>query len=217
MAFIEQVRTNPPASWESLFRDRDRELEHISKILEARDELIVPQSDLFLALRLTPLQEVKVVLLGSDPGGDYEASPLAYSSNGRLVSVFFQELKRSIPGFREPDSYDLTPWARQGVLLLNTCLTSDLGKAGAHRGLWHPFVIPLLELVVRTNPGAVFLLLGDKVGGVVRKQKTISEDAVKLEAPHPSTRSKEEPFLGCNIFAECNKLLRKQGKEPIQW
>lgn len=224
---IDQVRSNPPESWEQVFKECDSELEHISQILERRGNFVPRREDIFNAFRLTRLQDVKVVLLGQDPyhtvvGGQPVACGLSFSVRPDSevppsLKNMYLELSRSIPGFRPPKHGDLRAWASEGVMLLNASLTCDVGKADSHKGFWLPFIIPVLEKIVEVNPGAIFILLGSRPQEVISRQKNLAENVVKLETTHPSPFSANKGFIGSNIFVECNKILGRQQKSPINW
>jgi len=184
-----------------------------------KDIRILPEKDLiFNALKLTPLEKVKVVILGQDPyPTDGQAHGLAFSvPNGQgfpgSLSNIFKEVSRSL-NVRPKDSTDLTRWTEQGVLLLNAILTVQEGRPSSHANKgWEEFTDRVIE-VVNKEQNIVFLLWGNyakaKGNKIDRKKHLV------LTAPHPSPLARG--FVGCNHFRDCNQYLVQHGKEPIDW
>lgn len=181
-----------------------------------------PQEEIFNALTLTLLNEVKVVILGQDPyHGPGQAHGLCFSvrrgvkTPPSLVNIY-KELADDIPGFTIPDHGELTAWAKQGVLLLNTVLTVEQGAANSHQKKgWETFTDSVIQVVNDNTDGVVFLLWGAQAA-----KKGQQVDATRhhvLTAPHPSPLSAYKGFFGCQHFSETNRLLTLQGKSPINW
>ena len=181
-----------------------------------------PASEVFNALTLTPLDNVKVVILGQDPyHGPGQAHGLCFSVQSgvktppSLVNIY-KELAQDIEGFHIPEHGNLTAWAEQGVLLLNTVLTVEQGKAHSHaKWGWETFTDAVIKSVNDTQHGVVFLLWGSHA-----QKKGQSIDTQKhyvLNAPHPSPLSAHRGFLGCRHFSQTNTLLSQQGKTPVNW
>ncbi|MCP5009615.1 uracil-DNA glycosylase [Marisediminitalea sp.] len=181
-----------------------------------------PASEVFNALTLTPLDDVKVVILGQDPyHGPGQAHGLCFSvqpgvkTPPSLVNIY-KELAQDIEGFCIPEHGNLTAWAEQGVLLLNTVLTVEQGKAHSHaKWGWETFTDAVIKSVNDTQHGVVFLLWGSHA-----QKKGQSIDTQKhyvLSAPHPSPLSAHRGFLGCRHFSQTNTLLSQQGKTPVNW
>lgn len=181
-----------------------------------------PASEVFNALTLTPLDNVKVVILGQDPyHGPGQAHGLCFSVQSgvktppSLVNIY-KELAQDIEGFHIPEHGNLTAWAEQGVLLLNTVLTVEQGKAHSHaKWGWETFTDAVIKSVNDTQHGVVFLLWGSHA-----QKKGQSIDTQKhyvLSAPHPSPLSAHRGFLGCRHFSQTNTLLSQQGKTPVNW
>lgn len=176
---------------------------------------------IFNAFWQTPLSEVKVVILGQDPyHGPGQAHGLCFSVSEGVafppsLRNIFQEIQAET-GAPIPTSGDLTRWARQGVFLLNTCLSVRQHQAFSHSGMgWETFTDAVIKAISDTLSGVVFLLWGAPAG---RKAKLI--DATKhyiLTSAHPSPLSAYRGFFGCNHFNLCNTYLTQSGKEPIQW
>ncbi|TCL06824.1 MULTISPECIES: uracil-DNA glycosylase [Sodalis] len=181
-----------------------------------------PQPDVFNAFRYTELATVKVVILGQDPyHGPNQAHGLSFSvrpgvpAPPSLVNIY-KELSADIPGFTIPDHGCLQSWAGQGVLLLNTVLTVEAGKAHSHASLgWETFTDKVIEVLNECREGVVFLLWGShaqKKGGIIDPKRHHI-----LKAPHPSPLSAHRGFLGCKHFSKANAFLIEQGQEPIDW
>ena len=194
------------------------------KLAQARRQNVVyPSSDdVFNAFSFTPLDEVKVVILGQDPyHGPNQAHGLAFSVP-RDVKIppslrnIYKELNNDIQGFCTPDNGDLTHWARQGVLLLNTVLTVEQGKAHSHAKYgWERFTDAVIQAINTYTENVVFLLWGShaqKKGANIDTQRHLV-----LSAPHPSPLSAHRGFFGCHHFSQTNNWLQSRNKTPINW
>ena len=181
-----------------------------------------PREDVFNAFKMTPLEQVKVVILGQDPyHGPNQAHGLCFSVQQgvtpppSLVNIF-KELQQDIPGFSYPDHGCLSHWAEQGVLLLNTVLTVQQGQAHSHAKIgWETFTDKVIEQLNLHCEGLVFLLWGShaqKKGSIVDRNRHCV-----LTAPHPSPLSAHRGFLGCRHFSRANDYLQAQKKRPIDW
>ncbi|NIY48950.1 uracil-DNA glycosylase [Cedecea colo] len=181
-----------------------------------------PQKDVFNAFRFTELGDVKVVILGQDPyHGPGQAHGLAFSVLPGVavppsLSNIYKELQNNFPDFVRPDHGYLESWARQGVMLLNTVLTVEAGKAHSHARLgWETFTDKVIELINQHLEGVVFLLWGShaqKKGSIIDRKRHYV-----LQAPHPSPLSAHRGFLGCGHFAKANEYLIERGLTPIDW
>lgn len=189
---------------------------------EAGKRIYPPAADVFNAFKYTEFDQVKVVILGQDPyHGPNQAHGLCFSVQPgipippSLVNIF-KELARDLPGFTTPSHGCLVHWAQQGVLLLNTVLTVEAGKAHSHAALgWETFTDRVIEALNRHRQGIVFLLWGSHAQ---KKGRIIDRDRHHvLVAPHPSPLSAHRGFLGCGHFSQTNQLLSAQGQEPIDW
>ena len=206
-----------------------KEAEYFSRLMarveserEAGKVIYPPQQDVFNALKYTPLESVKVVILGQDPyHGPDQAHGLCFSvlpgvkTPPSLVNIY-KELATDIDGFVIPEHGTLTGWAEQGVLLLNTVLTVEQGKAHSHaKWGWETFTDAVIDAVNRHQQGVVFLLWGSHAQ---KKGKHIDTSKHHvLSAPHPSPLSAHRGFLGCKHFSQTNQLLSSQNKSPINW
>ena len=189
---------------------------------EYQNHVVYPPADLiFQALHLTPLHEVKVVILGQDPyHNEHQAMGLSFSVEDgvdmppSLVNIF-RELHDDM-GCTMPKSGNLTPWAKQGVLLLNTVLTVRAHQAFSHQGHgWEQFTDAILRAVNAQDRPIVFMLWGTPA-----RQKASMLNNPKhlvLRAPHPSPLSAYRGFFGCRHFSQCNAFLEKNGVSPINW
>lgn len=181
-----------------------------------------PQEDVFNAFNYTELADIKVVILGQDPyHGPGQAHGLSFSVRPEIktppsLANMYKELEQDITGFERPTHGYLLSWARQGVLLLNTVLTVEQGKAHSHAHLgWETFTDKIIAAINEHTEGVVFLLWG---AHAQKKGKII--DAKRhhvLKASHPSPLSAHRGFLGCGHFSQTNELLKQQGHKPIDW
>lgn len=180
-----------------------------------------PGGEIFAAFDATPFEAVKVVILGQDPyHGPGQAHGLCFSVRPGVpvppsLDNIYKELARDI-GFVRPDHGCLLPWARRGVLLLNSVLTVEAGQAGAHQGKgWEGFTDHVVDVLNREREQLVFLLWGSyaqKKGAVIdpRRHRV-------LKAPHPSPLSAHRGFLGCGHFSAANQYLARTGQAPVDW
>ena len=192
---------------------------------EARKTIYPRGNNIFHALDLTPLPDVKVVIIGQDPyHGPGQAHGLCFSVRAgvalppSLINIF-REINEDI-GDSDKQLYDdkgcLVPWAKQGVLLLNSVLTVEQGRAGSHQGRgWETFTDRVVEVLNTEREGLVFLLWG----GYAQKKGAIVDASrhCVLTAPHPSPLSAHRGFFGCRHFSGANACLEAQGKTPIDW
>lgn len=223
----------PPVYWQEVFLKCEDEFVQIQKnIYQLDTQIYYPlKQNLFKAFDLTPLSSVKVVILGQDPyhtmgeNGSPQANGLSFSTSRgckiqpSLANVF-KELKQEYPNFVIPNHGDLTNWAYQGVLLLNSCLTVSPSLPGSHKAIWNGFIGRILEAISAANPNCIYLLWGAKAQFWVKR---IGQKSIKLLASHPSPfsankSSKDSPaFIGCNHFRMANEYLVKMGQQPIDW
>ncbi|MFN3748288.1 MAG: uracil-DNA glycosylase [Sphingorhabdus sp.] len=175
----------------------------------------------FRAMDLTPLDKVRVVILGQDPyHGPGQAHGLCFSVKPgvppppSLVNIY-KELQSDL-GIERPRHGFLEHWAQQGVLLLNSVLTVEMAKAASHQGKgWERFTDAVIRLVNAKEEPVVFLLWG-----AYAQKKAAFVDTSKhlvLKAAHPSPLSAHNGFLGCRHFSKCNAFLESKGLAPIDW
>ena len=181
-----------------------------------------PADDIFNALHLTPLKEVKVVILGQDPyHNEYQAHGLSFSvlPDQREIPPSLQNIYKELHddlGCYIPDNGYLEKWARQGVLMLNTVLTVRAHQANSHQGHgWEQFTDAILEAVNQEDRPIVYLLWGrpaqSKIPMLTNPKHLI------LKAPHPSPLSAYRGFFGCRHFSQANAFLESHGAVPIDW
>jgi uracil-DNA glycosylase len=189
---------------------------------KAAGKTIYPKgAEWFRALDLTPLDKVRVVILGQDPyHGPGQAHGLCFSVKPgvrpppSLLNIY-KELESDL-GLPRPRHGFLESWAKQGVLLLNSVLTVEMAKAASHKGKgWERFTDAVIRLVNdRTDP-VVFMLWG-----AYAQKKAAFVDSSRhlvLKAAHPSPLSAHSGFLGCQHFSKANAFLMAHGQEPIDW
>ena len=184
---------------------------------------VYPKADeIFTAFHLTPLEKVKVVILGQDPyHNEGQAHGLCFSVKPdveippSLVNIY-KELHDDC-GCYIPDNGYLTKWAKQGVLLLNTVLTVRAHQANSHRGIgWEEFTDAAIRILDQQDRPMVFLLWG-RPAQMKKSMLHRNPKHLILEAPHPSPLSAYRGFFGCKHFSQTNEFLKANGLEPIDW
>jgi len=214
-------------TWNEVLNDELKQpyIKELEKFLEKEynEYTIFPPVDLiFEAFRKTPFNNVKAVILGQDPYHKIgQARGLAFSVP-RGITIppslrnIYKALKSDFEDYQIPSHGDLSFWADQGVLLLNTTLTVREGQAGSHQKHgWERFTDKVIQLLSDKREGIVFLLWGNPA-----KEKIKLIDTRKhyiLTTVHPSPLSAHHGFLTCRHFSETNELLRKEGEDPIDW
>ncbi|PJG83845.1 uracil-DNA glycosylase [Caviibacterium pharyngocola] len=181
-----------------------------------------PQNEVFNAFKLTEFDQVKVVILGQDPyHGPNQAHGLAFSVKPGIAPPpslvnMYKELASDIAGFQIPRHGYLVDWATQGVLLLNTVLTVEQGRAHSHANFgWETFTDHVIAVLNAQRENLVFLLWGShaqKKGQFIDRNKHCV-----LTAPHPSPLSAHRGFLGCRHFSQANAYLQAHQLAPINW
>jgi len=186
-----------------------------------RHTVYPPQEDIFNAFLYTPLSRVRVVLLGQDPyPNPGQAHGLCFSVRPGVpwpasLRNIFRELQTDL-GIAPPSHGCLIPWARQGVLLLNTCLTVRAGQPQSHAGQgWEQFTQAVLQTLNACSHPLVFLLWGkaaQKTAAVIDPRRHYL-----LTAPHPSPLSAHQGFFGSRPFSRANAILQQIGLPPVDW
>ncbi len=193
---------------------------------KASGKRIFPKGgEYFHALDLTPLDKVRVVILGQDPyHGEGQAHGLCFSVQRgvrpppSLVNIY-KEMKADL-GIDPPRHGNLTHWAEQGVLLLNAVLTVEMGKAASHQGRgWEKFTDAVIELVARQDRPIVFILWGSYAQKKAAFVKDVSQGGrhLVIRSPHPSPLSAHNGFFGSRPFSRANAFLTENGQTPIDW
>lgn len=191
-------------------------------IEEYKTKTIYPDKhNIFNALKLTAYEEVKVVIIGQDPyHGPNQAHGLSFSVQPRVQTPpsllnMYKELKEDLGCFIPNNGY-LVPWADQGVLLLNAVLTVREGQANSHRNKgWEKFTDKVIELLNEREEPVIFLLWGNNAKE--KGQLITNKHHFILTTVHPSPLSASRGFFGCKHFSKANEILKKIGKEPIDW
>ena len=187
----------------------------------ATHQIFPPSNEIFSAFELTPLSEVKAVILGQDPyHGDGQAHGLCFSVKPDIdippsLKNIYQELHDDL-GCYIPNNGYLVKWAKQGVLMLNTVLTVRAHMANSHRGIgWEEYTDAAIRILNKQDRPIVFILWGSPA-----QQKAKMLDNPKhliLKAPHPSPLSAYRGFFGSKPFSQTNAFLEKNGVSPIDW
>lgn len=195
---------------------------HETVLQEYQTRQIFPEADdLFNAFHLTPLKEVKVVILGQDPYHNIgQAHGLCFSVKPgveippSLVNIY-RELQDDLGCFIPNNGY-LVKWAKQGVLMLNTVLTVRAHQANSHRGIgWEEFTDAAIRILNEQDRPIVFILWGRPAQ--LKKSMLHNPKHLILEAPHPSPLSSYRGFFGSKPFSKTNTFLQNHGLEPIDW
>lgn len=179
-----------------------------------------PSNEVFAAFRFSPFAKTKVVLLGQDPyHGDGQAHGLSFSVKDGIkhppsLRNIFKELESDV-GASKPESGDLSPWANQGVLLLNTVLTVRKSEANSHRKKgWEKFTDAVIRSLNNHTNRIVFILWGSPAH---KKEKLIDSKHRLIKSVHPSPLSAHRGFFGSRPFSRTNELLVESGQTPIDW
>lgn len=219
----------PPYSWERLFQKKAfEELKLISTILDNKEKAyghyIPAKIDIFRAFDLCPIHKVNVVIFGQDPyhqilpDGKPRAQGLAFSVSKddeipSSLSNIFKEISEDI-GTTDFFHGDLTSWAKQGILLLNTCLTVQPHLPKSHGKFWLSFVKKVIRELAVVNKDCIYVLWGNEAKSL---KKFIEGTPPILEAAHPSGLSYSRGFRGCKHFSQINQILHSQNKKSIDW
>ncbi len=222
------ARVQMPEDWKQALSgaltstNMDKIRDFLRQAYQAGKSIYPPASQMFHAFNLTPLSHVKVVILGQDPyHGAGQAMGLSFSVPKTIpkppsLTNILKEMAADI-GTTAPRHGDLTYWAQQGVLLLNSSLTVEEGSAGSHQKVgWESFTDAVIDAVNQQTEHTVFILWGSKA-----KQKGKFIDTQKhlvLSAVHPSPLGANRGgFFGTKPFSKTNDYLRQHGKVPIDW
>jgi uracil-DNA glycosylase len=224
-----------PEGWEPLFKEADSELYNISEMIEEeikKGYRIVPDKENILRIfyEMDP-RDVSVCIIGMDPypqlllNNKPRAQGLSFSVSkedvipGSLMNMFKEILNNypDTPQERIPKNGDLIKWVKQGVMLLNVCLTCRLNESNSHAkyDLWHPFISKFLKFMSTINKETIFVMWGKDAQ---KMEPMISKNFKNmLMAPHPSGLSAHRGFIGCGHFKKINELLKIQKRPEIVW
>lgn len=211
--------------WEKLrtfiiSNDMDEIFMHLIKDVESDKRFTPPIKYVFRALEETHLDDVRVVIIGQDPYPQLNvADGIAFScSNSRKIEksldYMFKSIKATVDGNYVGDP-DLRCWTSQGVLMLNSALTTTIGKPGTHQVLWHPFIIYLLDVLTRTKNDIVYVFLGKKAQEL---EEVIPDSNHKIMVSHPASAAYNGSVWDCNdMWNQINNYLNEKGRQPISW
>jgi uracil-DNA glycosylase len=215
-------------NWEALLGQETNKayFSDLLAFVEARREdgikVFPPEHQVFNAFGLTSPEDLKIVILGQDPyHGEGQAHGLSFSvQQGTKIPPslrnIYKELVTDVTGFTTPEYGDLSSWAKQGVLLLNTVLTVEEGQAHSHKGKgWEVFTDAVIAQISDRLHNVIFILWGNPAQ---KKSQLIDADKhYILNAVHPSPLSAHRGFFGCQHFSQSNQILRRLGKAEINW
>ncbi len=181
-----------------------------------------PADDIFNALHLTPLKDVKVLILGQDPyHNEHQAHGLSFSVLPDQKDIppslqnIYKELQEDLVCYIPNNGY-LKKWADQGVLMLNTVLTVRAHEPNSHQGRgWENFTDAIIQAVNQKDEPVVYMLWGKPAQSKI--PMLTNPKHLILKAPHPSPLSAYRGFFGCKHFSKCNEFLSQNGLEPIDW
>lgn len=212
-------------NWSEIFStrfDKDYKIKLFSWLNEEykTKRIFPPQEKIFNALNLLPIDKVKVVIIGQDPYHTYgQADGLAFSCHNGTPQPSLKNIFKEIHDDLRIDmssSTDLTPWAKQGVLLLNTSLTVVEHKPASHANeLWHTFTREIIKILNERNQPIVFLLWGNHAKSFMPLLN--NPNHLVLTSAHPSPFSAYSGFFGCRHFSKANKFLTDYNLTPIDW
>ena len=212
--------------WDSLLSDEFekpyyKKLRAILKKEYTSKKIYPDMNDIFNALKTTPFNSVKAVIIGQDPyHGEGQAHGMCFSVKKgidvppSLVNIF-TELHNDL-GLKIPNSGDLTKWAESGVLLLNNVLTVRAGQPNSHKGIgWEFFTDKVIKRINEKDSPVVYLLWG--ANAKAKASIVTNPDHLLLKAAHPSPFSASNGFFGCRHFSKANTYLKNKNIEPIDW
>ena len=214
-------------TWEDII-DLEKQKDYYKKLKEEIDKryettTVFPEKqNIFKAFSLTKLDNLKVVILGQDPyHGFGQAQGLAFSTPANIknppsMQNILKEIQSDLGKKSICEDGDLTPWAKQGVLLLNTILTVEEAKPKSHHNLgWEVFTDNIIKYISDNCEDTIFILWGSPA---ILKTKLIDRKKHHiLTAPHPSPLSSYRGFFGCKHFSQTNNILKSLNKEAIIW
>jgi len=204
----------------ALSSDMDDILAALVKEVEQGKRFTPPVKNLFTALEKCPLDTIKVVIIGQDPYPQFNvADGIAFScSNTGNIEKSLQYMHESIKETVDVGyvgSPDLSPWAEQGVLLLNSALTTTIGKPGTHQEMWQPFIAYLLDILAHHKDDLVYAFLGKKAQDFA---DMVPDTNYKIMVSHPASAAYKGSKWDCsNMWNQINNYLNEKGQQPISW
>jgi uracil-DNA glycosylase len=221
-----KVNPNIESSWKAVLEEEfdSQYFADLRAFLEEEKKMHViypPGPLIFSAFENTPFNRVKVVILGQDPyHGPGQAHGLCFSvpdgipAPPSLVNIF-KEIRNDL-GIPVPSGTDLTPWARQGILLINAILTVRANQASSHQNKgWEKFTDAVIRAISEKRSNIIFLLWGNYA--IAKESLIDSSRHFILKAAHPSPLSASRGFFGCRHFSKTNEILRDLGLKEINW
>ncbi|KLE05767.1 uracil-DNA glycosylase [Aliarcobacter butzleri] len=214
-------------TWKDIIENEQQKLyyEKLKEEIDKRYEnsIVFPEKqNIFKAFSLTKFEDLKVVILGQDPyHGIGQAQGLSFSTPSNIKNPpsmvnILKEINDDLGKKSVCEDGDLTPWAKQGIMLLNTILTVEQGLPKSHHNLgWEIFTDNIIKYISDNKENVIFLLWGSPA---ISKTKLIDKNKhFILTAPHPSPLSVYRGFYGCKHFSKTNEILKKLNKEEIIW
>ncbi|MFW2605512.1 uracil-DNA glycosylase [Aliarcobacter butzleri] len=214
-------------TWKNIIENEQQKpyYEKLKEEIDKRYEnsIVFPEKqNIFKAFSLTKFEDLKVVILGQDPyHGIGQAQGLSFSTPSNIKNPpsmvnILKEINDDLGKKSVCEDGDLTPWAKQGIMLLNTILTVEQGLAKSHHNLgWEIFTDNIIKYISENKENVIFLLWGSPA---ISKTKLIDKNKhFILTAPHPSPLSVYRGFYGCKHFSKTNEILKKLNKEEIIW
>ena len=205
------------SSWQRLLEPSKDLLDRIENQLSTSQNITPKHNQVMRAFEL-PVEKVRVLLLGQDPyPTDGMACGLAFANppgtkTPQSLRNLMKELESDLPGVSA--TADLAKWSNQGVMLLNSALTTEVGSSGSHQNLWREFTEVAITALDRARKGKLVCL---SLGLEAKKLADLIELAEVVYAPHPSPLSAHRGFFGSRIYSRVNQALSDQGQEPIDW
>lgn len=220
------MQTDIPASWHALLADELNQpyFQKLTQFVDAERQaytVFPPEEDVFNALKITPYEQVQVLLLGQDPYHDNnQAHGLCFSVRPGIkpppsLMNMYRELRTDV-GFRIPNNGYLVPWAEQGILMLNAVLTVRAHTANSHKNHgWETFTDAIIRKVNQKESPVVFVLWG----GYAQKKLALIDTSrhTVVQSAHPSPLSAHNGFFGSKPFSAINAALKQAGKPEINW
>ena len=204
-------------SWQRLLAPSKDLLDGIENKLASTQNQTPPQNQVMRAFEL-PVEDIRVLLLGQDPyPTDGMACGLAFANapgtkTPQSLKNLMNELQSDLPGVSA--SADLANWSKQGVMLLNSALTTEVGVSGSHQSLWRKFIEDTVSALDQARAGKLVCL---SLGLEAKKLASFVDLGEVVYASHPSPLSAHRGFFGSKIYSRVNQTLSNQGQEPIDW
>lgn len=205
-----------------LSEDFDKILQVLLKEAKEGQRFTPPLKQVFNAFEACPYDKLKVVIMGQDPYpqvGVSDGIAFSCSNTGRIqpsLKYVFKELEDTV----YPDGYTWDPnlarWSNQGILLINTALTTSIGQVGKHYGLWQPFMAFLFDILTFQNPGLIYVFMGAKAK---EWSESIPENNYKIFSTHPASaaHNNAEKWHSGDVFNKISQLVEKSFNEKIIW